>query len=92
MAITYRYGVIDESGLSLHSPRVVDEDFATLAEAMEAAGERIFDGVYESCAVVLCYYSKRHECCVESKKGGCIVINGSDWSGTDVIEESEESV
>ncbi len=91
MATKYRYGLIDENHFSLSYPRVVDEDYATIEEAMEEATRRIAEEEGTQYSVVLCFFSKKHDCMVESSKSGCITIDASDWNGNEVIEKAEEA-
>ena len=89
MAIMQKmYGVIDETGLSLLSPRAIDEGpFRSLAGAFEAASE-MAEGGREQCSIVLCRFSERHECWVEVVGGGVIEIDCRDAGG--LVEEEDE--
>lgn len=80
--------LIDETWFSLHSPRAINEGpFNTLAEAFEAAAELAQNGNVESISIVLCRYSKRHECYVELVAGS---ISIALHSASALLEDADE--
>lgn len=85
-----KFGVIDETGITLYSPRVIDEGpFDTLEEAFDAAATLAQDGGYEELAIVLCRYSKKHECWVE-RVAGSITISLHDAAA--LIDDENEAI
>lgn len=83
----YKFGCIDESGMSLLSPRGIDGDeHDTLEEAFVEACGMIKDGC-EQVSIVRCFFSPRHECFVEDSKFGSITV---DANSSSVAEEDED--
>lgn len=86
---TIHYGLIDETGFSLRSPRGIDEGpFDYLPHALKAAANMLEAEVCEEVAVVQCRYSERLECWVEVVGGGSISIDARDAGP--LLDEDEE--
>jgi hypothetical protein len=80
------FGVIDETELSLRSPRAIDEGpYDTLSQAFVGAYE-LLEGGAEQVAIVRVRYSKRHEVYVEIT-GTSIEIDARD--GRDLFNDDE---
>ena len=70
-----KFGLINETYMSLRSPRGIDEGpFESLLHALKAAG-RVLSEDCEEVAVVQCRYSERLECWIEVSGGGSITID-----------------
>lgn len=89
---TVKYGCIDESYLSLRSPRCIDGDEQnTLAGAFEVARDMIENGT-EKVSIVPCRYSPNAQSWVEIVGEGSIQIDASDGASFfDYDEEDDEN-
>ncbi len=78
-----KYGVINEDGFSLRSPRSIDGDECTsLKDAMEQAARMIEEDEAEQVSIVRCIYSAAHEGWVEVP-GESIEITAHNWTTED---------
>ena len=73
------YGVIDETFLSLRSPRIVDSACETLSGAWSEA-QSMIEGGSEQVAIVRARWSERHGCHFEMGEGEVISIDARDWT------------
>lgn len=86
---TKTYGLIDETGFSLRSPRGIDEGpFESLRCALKAAADLLEAEACEKVAVVQCRYSERLECWIEVGDGGSITIDAR--NAGPLLDEDED--
>ena len=86
---TKTYGLIDETGFSLRSPRGIDEGpFESLRCALKAAATMLEAEVCEEVSVVQCRYSPSLEVWVEVVGGGSITIDAR--NAGPLLDEDED--
>lgn len=80
-----KWGVINEDGFSLRSPRTVDNEHEHFSAAMEEAGLMLARGEAEQVSVVRCRYSPKDAVWVEVAGTSIeLTLHGNGWQEEDL--------